>query len=93
MPDDPWHRTGAIYSISKAVAEAAKPAGEWNVMEISLDGPVTTVTLNGVKVNEFREGDPVPERKQWYEPERRPRPESGYIGLQNHHEGAEVYFK
>ncbi len=93
MPDDPWHTTGAIYSIAKALGRAAKPPGEWNTMEIGIEGPKTTVVLNGVKVNEYREGDPVPPRLRKYEPERGPRPDAGYIGLQNHHADAEVYFR
>ena len=93
LPDDPYHKTGAIYSLSKAETTAAKPPGEWNTLEITLDGPSTVVTLNGVEVNHYREGQPVPPRQRPYEPERGPRPDSGYIGLQNHHAGAEVYFK
>ena len=93
MPDDLWHTSGAIYSLSKSEARAAKPPGEWNTMEITLDGPNTIVTLNGVPVNHYREGQPVPPRQRQYEPERGPRPDSGYIGLQNHHADAEVYFK
>ncbi|MGA2630704.1 MAG: DUF1080 domain-containing protein [Terriglobia bacterium] len=93
MPEDPYHTTGAIYSLAKALARAAKPPGEWNTMEIGIEGPTTTVVLNGVKVNEYREGDAVPPRLRQYEPERRPRPDSGYIGLQNHHSDAEVYFR
>lgn len=93
MPNDAWHTTGAIYSISKALRAAGKPPGEWNTMEILLDGPTTTVILNGVKVNEYRDGDSAPPRLRPYEPERGRRPLSGYIGLQNHHADAEVYFK
>jgi len=90
---DEWHSTGAIYSLSKAIQGHQKPAGEWNTMEIRLKGQVTTVLLNGTKVNEFRGGQPVPERKQWYEPVRGPRPDAGYIGLQNHDAKSTVYFK
>lgn len=90
---DEWHCTGAIYSLSKAVARPQQPAGEWNTMDIDIRGPVTTITLNGVKVNEYRDGQPVPERKMWYEPVRGPRPGSGYIGLQNHDPRSTVYFK
>ncbi|MFB3922366.1 MAG: DUF1080 domain-containing protein [Terriglobia bacterium] len=93
MPTDPYHTTAAIYSLSKAEAKAAKPPGEWNTMEITLEGPTTVVKLNGVEVNRYREGQPVPPRQRQYEPERGPRPDSGYIGLQNHHADAEVYFK
>lgn len=90
---DEWHRTGAIYSISKATAKPSKPVGEWNVLEITLSGPRTVVSLNGVRVNDFKEGQPVPERKQWYEPERRPRVDVGYIGVQNHDANSSVYFR
>ncbi|MBL8229497.1 MAG: DUF1080 domain-containing protein [Bryobacterales bacterium] len=90
---DEWHSTGAIYSLSKVTARNQKPAGEWNTMEIVLQGQVTTVMLNGQKVNEFRGDQPVPARKMWYEPVRGPRPNEGYIGLQNHDPRSTVYFK
>lgn len=90
---DEWHSTGAIYSLSKVTLRNQKPAGEWNTMDIVLKGRLTTVFLNGKKVNEFREGQPVPERKQWYEPVRGPRPDEGYIGLQNHDGRSTVYFR
>ncbi len=90
---DDWHCTGAIYSLSKASKRTQKPAGEWNTMEIVLNGQLTTVYLNGEKVNEFRGDQPVPERKIWFEPVRGPRPDRGYIGLQNHDGSTTVYFK
>lgn len=90
---DEWHSTGAIYSLSKVTSREQKPAGEWNTMEIELRGPLTVISVNGKKVNEFREGQAVPERKMWYEPIRGPRPDSGYIGLQNHDPRSTVYFK
>lgn len=93
---DDFHRTGAIYSMSKATARPSK-VGDWNTMEITLQGPRIIVTLNGVKVQDFDpETAKVPERTKDYEPERGPRPESGYFGLQNHDDfskGHEVYFK
>src|SRR3982750_2066904 len=78
---DEWHMTGAIYSLSRATKKAQKPAGEWNTMDIQFDGPVTRVTLNGERVNEFTGSGPVPERKQWFEPVRGPRDDVGFIGL------------
>ncbi len=90
---DEWHCTGAIYSLSKVTERAQKPAGEWNTMDIQLKGQVTTIFLNGEKVNEFRGDQPVPPRRQWYEPVRGPRPDAGYIGLQNHDGTSVVYFK
>ena len=90
---DEWHCTGAIYSLSKVSERAQKPAGEWNTMIIDMKGQTTIVTLNGKKVNEFVGNQPVPERKQWFEPVRGPRPDEGYIGLQNHDGRTKVYFK
>lgn len=91
-PDD-YSCTGVLYSFTKALAHPAKPAGEWNTMEITLDGPRTVVLLNGVKVTDYTEGQPVPPKKESYEPERGSRPNQGYIGLQNHAKESVVYFK
>ena len=90
---DEWHSTGAIYSLSKVAKQAQKTGGEWNTMEIQLDGPVTRVTLNGELVNEFKPDAALPDRKEWFEPVRGPRPDYGYIGLQNHDPGSTVYFR
>jgi hypothetical protein len=92
---DAFHTTGSIYSLSKATANPAK-VGEWNTMIITLKGDHVLVTVNGKLINDFDPKGPVPERTKDYEPERGPRPESGYIGLQNHDDagkGAQVYFK
>jgi hypothetical protein len=91
-----YHRTGAIYSLSKSTKLATKPAGQWNTIEITLKGDLITVSVNGVNVNNFDPKRPVPERKQQWEPERGPRPQVGYIGIQNHDDyatGEHVYFK
>jgi hypothetical protein len=90
---DEWHSTGAIYSLSKVSKRAQKPAGEWNTLEIRLKGQTTTISVNGEKVNEFQGGQDVPPRKMWYEPVRGPRPDAGYIGLQNHDRASVVYFR
>jgi len=89
---DAFHSTGAIYSLSKATARPAK-VGEWNTMEITLKGDRVLVRVNGQAVNDFDPRGPVPKRTKDYEPERGPRPESGYIGLQNHDKDSIVYFK
>jgi hypothetical protein len=90
---DEWHRTGTLYSFTKAKNMVDSPVGEWSTMIITLDGKRTITHINGVLVSDFTEGDPVPEKKIWYEPERRPRMDSGYIGLQNHGGEAHVHFK
>jgi hypothetical protein len=88
-----YHCTGVLYSLTKAMAHPQKKPGEWNTMEITLDGQRTLVYVNGEKVTDFKEGDPVPPKTRDFEPERGPRPESGYIGLQNHDTLSTVYFK
>lgn len=91
--DDDWHATGSLYSMTKARARASKPPGEWNTMEITLDGLRTIVRVNGVLVTDYDGVSPVPEKTKPYEPERGPRPASGYIALQNHDAGAVVWFR
>lgn len=88
-----YHCTGVLYSLTKALAHPQKQAGEWNTMEITLDGQKTIVYVNGEKVTDFTEGDPVQPKTRDFEPERGPRPESGYIGLQNHDPLSTVFFK
>jgi len=90
---DEWHATGALYSLAKTKKGFQKPAGEWNTMEIAMVGQRTTVRLNGEIVNEFDGSQAVPERKMWYEPVRGPRPDAGYIGVQNHDAESIVYFR
>ncbi len=90
---DEWHCTGALYSLSKVSMTNQKPMGEWNTMDVELRGQKTIVTLNGKRINEFVGDQPVPPRKQWFEPVRGPRPDSGYIGLQNHDAKSTVYFR
>jgi hypothetical protein len=88
-----YHCTGVLYSLTKALAHPQKLPGEWNTMEITLNGQKTIVYVNGEKVTDFTEGDAVQPKTRDFEPERGPRPESGYIGLQNHDPLSTVYFK
>jgi len=91
-PDD-YSCTGVLYSLTKAMARPSHPSGEWNTMEITLDGRHTVVWVNGVKVTDYTEGESVPPKQHDYEPDRGPRPGSGYIGLQNHSAESAVYFR
>ncbi|MBI4165989.1 MAG: DUF1080 domain-containing protein [Acidobacteria bacterium] len=94
---DDYHCTGVLYSLTKALARASNASGEWNTMEITLDGLRTIVTLNGQKVTDYTEGQPAEERKHDWEPQRGRRPKAGYIGLQNHpredKSDSGIYFK
>lgn len=91
--EDEYHITGTLYSMTKPLAKPGKPGPDWNTMEITLDGPRTIVTVNGEKVTDYTEGEPVPPRKFDYEPQRGPRPIYGYIGLQNHSDNDIVFFR
>jgi hypothetical protein len=90
---DSWHRTGSLYSLTEVKEKVETKPGEWTTMMIRLEGDRTVVTVNGTLVTDFKEGQPVPPKKAWYEPNRGPRPASGYIGLQNHDPASRVHFK
>ncbi|SFC11962.1 3-keto-disaccharide hydrolase [Spirosoma endophyticum] len=91
--EDDYHITGTLYSLTKPLAKPGKPGPQWNTMDITLDGPRTIVYVNGIKVTDYKEGDPVAARKFDFEPYHGLRPNSGYIGLQNHGDHDVVYFK
>jgi len=91
--EDEYHVTGTLYSLTKPLAKPGKPGPEWNTMDITLDGPHTVVVVNGAKVTDYTEGEPVPERKFDFEPQRGTRPNEGYFGLQNHSDNDIVFFK
>jgi hypothetical protein len=91
--EDDYHSTGTLYSMNKAMVRSGKPGPQWNTMEITLDGPHTIVMLNGEKVTDYTEGNPVPAKKFNFEPQRGLRPNSGYMGLQNHSDNDVVFFK
>src|SRR5215204_1056181 len=76
--NNPLKKTGAVYDVSPAVADASKPVCEWNTYEIEVLDQNVKVLLNGVKVSEVNDVTS--------------RPSEGYIGLQNHHPGSRVQF-
>lgn len=90
---DDWHSTGVLYSMTQAKARPYKPAGAWNTLEITLKGARTIVKLNGTLVTDYDGFSPVPPKRGRFEPERGPRPESGYIAIQHHGGAATVWFK
>jgi hypothetical protein len=92
---DAYHRTGSIYSLSKAAPLPKLKADGWRTMVITLKGTIVDVDVDGSRISTFdSEAKDLPKRKQWYEPKREPkRPPVGYIGLQNHDPGDVVWFK
>ena len=96
-PGAGYHDTGAIYDLAKPTKNAMKPVGEWNHIEITVDGSRIEVALNGDRVI-------VADLSQFAEPNKRPdgsahkfdvaykdHPHRGYIGLQDH--GSPCWFK
>jgi hypothetical protein len=92
---DEYHRTGAIYSLAKAARVLGKQPTDWRTMVITLQGNLVLVDIDGKRVTTFDpDSKDVPRDRKWFEPRREPkRPQSGYIGLQNHDPGEVVYFK
>jgi hypothetical protein len=90
---DDWHCTGVLYSMTQAKARPYKPVGDWNTLEVTLKGARTVVKLNGVLVTDYDGVSAVPPKKGRFEPERGPRPNSGYIAIQHHGGPAVIWFK
>ena len=83
------------YTFAKASAEPFK-SGEWNTLEVTLKGQSVVSKINGTQVTEFDASELKAESTDKTgegDPARGPRPETGYIGLQNHDENSVVYFK
>jgi hypothetical protein len=76
--------TGSVYTF-KAADIAARdaalnPPGEWNTYELLVEGERLQVFLNGVRINDFTNTDPV-------------RSLAGHIGIQNHGDGDDASFR
>ncbi|MFF3458292.1 ThuA domain-containing protein [Streptomyces sp. NPDC002730] len=77
--------TGAVYGFKSADLKARdrvlRPPGQWNSYEIRVQGERLQIFLNGVKINDFTNTDPVRSLKD------------GYIGIQNHGADDQVSFR
>jgi len=82
--DVPIHRTGAVYDAEPPGEDRARPAGEWNDLEISFVGDRITVALNGAPVVDWM-AEPRGKIRDFAT--------RGYIGLQNHDWDSSVYFR
>src|SRR2546427_8527078 len=63
-PGAGYHDTGAIYDLVKPTNNAMKPVGEWNHIEITVDGSRIEIVLNGERVT-------VTDLSEFTEPNRR----------------------
>ena len=92
--DAEWRRTGTLYTFTRAMASPGRPGPLWNTMEITLDGAHTGVVVNGATVTDFVETPAfAPPARIKGEPAVGARPETGWIGLQNHSDKDVVMFK
>ncbi len=92
------HDPGAFYDLVPPKVNAQKPAGDWNHMTISAQGPKIAVVLNGTEVSSIN-------LNEWNAKGRRPDgsrhkfsdvaigklPRTGYLGFQDH--GSDCWFK
>ncbi|WP_406072100.1 ThuA domain-containing protein [Micromonospora sp. NBC_01638] len=76
--------TGSVYTFKSAdiaARDAAlNAAGEWNTYELLVEGERLQIFLNGVKINDFTNTNPV-------------RSLAGHIGIQNHGTGDDASFR
>ncbi|MFF8970731.1 ThuA domain-containing protein [Streptomyces sp. NPDC014995] len=83
--DVPERTTGSVYGFQSADLKkrdrALNPPGEWNTYEIRVEGERLRVWLNGVKINDFTNTDPVRSLRD------------GHLGLQNHGADDQVSFR
>ena len=91
--EDDYYVTGTLYSFTRALAKPGKRGPQWNTMDVTLNGSHTVVVLNGIKVTDYTEGDPLRERRPKVDSERGARPNEGWIGLQGYSEKEIVFFK
>jgi hypothetical protein len=68
--NDPFHQTGAVYTLAPSSKIVSKPAGQWNTFEIEATTKRINVALNGQAVTDC--------------PLDGSRPALGHIGLQTH---------
>ena len=74
--------TGALYGRVAPQMNAAKPAGQWNTMEVACHGTKIRVTLNGHIVQDVDQAEVAAIGD---------RPRAGYLALQNH--GGNIEFR
>ncbi len=81
-PLDDQYSTGAIYAALPPKEDASRPVGQWNELEVTCDGPMLQVRVNGRGVQD------VDTRNVAVLKDRR---RQGRIGLQDH--GDKVWFR
>lgn len=76
----PWQFTGSVYHVAAAERGHLKPQGEWNSIEVSVQGPHIVITLNGAKVVDDR----LDAHRELESEHTGLKRKTGLIGLQSH---------
>lgn len=96
-PGTGYHDSGALYDLVRPRLNPQRPAGTWNHLEITCDGPRIAVVMNGQPVMEadldrftapYLRPDGTPHK---FDIAYKNHPRRGYIGLQDH--GSPCWFK
>ena len=96
-PKDPKNLNGALYDAQAASTKAGKPVGQWNNFKLTCRGPLVTVEINGVVVNQgnldrWKTAGKNPDGSDnKFKTALKDLPRKGRIGFQNH--GQKVWIK
>ncbi|MAI74314.1 MAG: hypothetical protein CMM01_25925 [Rhodopirellula sp.] len=96
-PKDPKNLNGALYDAQAANAQTDKPVGQWNSLKLTCRGPMVTVEINDVVVNEgnfdrWQTAGKNPDgSNNKFKTALKELPRTGKIGFQNH--GQVVWIK
>jgi len=78
------HSSTSIYGALVPAVNTTRPAGQWNRVVVTCQGPRVTVTQNGVKIQDYSMTDPALNALEIQASKLKDRVRSGYIGMQNH---------
>jgi Leucine-rich repeat (LRR) protein len=79
------HGTGSLYRYKGPSANPARPAPEWNTIEVRCDGPRITIRLNGQTILEADQSElPDVKSRPAGVPAPKDKPRWGYVALQSH---------
>lgn len=76
------HSTGSLYRYIAPKENAMKPAGEWNALDVTCEGPHIRIVLNGHVIQDVDQSTVAPLKQK---------PLRGYVCLQNH--GGTIAFR
>jgi hypothetical protein len=79
------HGTGSLYRYKSPTANPARPAPEWNTIEVKCAGPRITIRLNGQTILEADQSELADvNSKPAAAPAPKDKPRKGYVALQSH---------